>query len=140
MNVKHAYHDLQHAVESLSYATLAVADAVARAQDRSGGSHFSAPAVPYENAARQSSLAAEFACKAALALRGAEPRRSHSVNELCSVLAGRDPLDPLLAVLVPLDGGTKEAHGSFYHDSQYPGPYARAWRGPPARWTRSRPS
>ncbi len=108
VNVNNAYHDLQQAVTSLGYATEAVGKAIALVRGRSGGSYLGDPAVPYGNAASNSSLAAEFACKAALAFRGVEPRRSHSVDELCSAFARRDPLDPLLAVLKPLDGRTRK--------------------------------
>ena len=105
VNVNNAYHDLQQAVTSLGYATEAVGKAIALVRGRSGGSYLGDPAVPYGNAASNSSLAAEFACEAALAFRGVEPRRSHSVDELCSAFARRDPL---LAVLKPLDGRTRK--------------------------------
>ena len=127
MNTEAAYHNLQHAVESLRYTAVAVATAVEQARDpHSIYSYPGGLAVSHDNAASQSSLAAEFACKAALALRGVEPRRSHSVDELCSTLAGSDPCDPLLASLRPLDGRTKKAHESIYFESTYSESLARS--------------
>ncbi len=76
--------------------------------------------------ALHSSNAAEFACKAALALRGIEPRHSHSAAALCADLLANDPLDPLLDGLLPLNGGTREAHVGHYCASQFSEPPERS--------------
>ena len=45
--------------------------------------------------ATRSALGGELLCKAALSMRGVEPRRSHSVAELCKDLEQACPADPL---------------------------------------------
>ena len=126
-NVNHAYHDLLPAIEYLDRAARSVANAVEQARDtHSTCSDSVKRAAQLENAAHDSSVAAEFACKAALALHSVEPRRSHSVDGLCSALAERDPLDPLLAVMRPLDGLTKKAHESVRYDFEDSEPLERS--------------
>ena len=66
------------------------------------------------SAAERSALAGELLCKAVLSLRGVEPRRSHSVAELCEDLERADPADPLLPLLRERDGGTPAAHVGVY--------------------------
>ena len=102
MNTRDAYNNPNQAVKYLDYATRAIAFAFERGD--SGELLFSDSARYYGDAAYDSTVAAGFACKAALAARAVEPRRAHSVDTLCAVLAGQDPSDPLLAVLRPLHG------------------------------------
>ena len=64
--------------------------------------------------AHRSAMAAELLCKAALSLRGVEPRRSHSVADLCEDLAREAPADPLLPALRKCDGLTAETHVAMY--------------------------
>ena len=68
------------------------------------------------DAARRSAMAGELLCKAALSMRGVEPQRSHSVEELCKDLEGAYPADTLLPLLRECDGGTAQAHVSVYAD------------------------
>jgi len=67
-----------------------------------------------------SALAAELACKAVLSMRGVEPRRSHSVAELCADLARAHPADPFLPALRELNGRTATAHVSIYPNRKGP--------------------
>ncbi len=71
-------------------------------------------------AAPDSAMAAELLCKAVLSMRGVEPKRSHSVSELCSLLEDAFPADPLLPLLRDCDGITAEAHVSMYTDRTAP--------------------
>jgi len=66
--------------------------------------------------ARRSAMAGELLCKAVLSMRGVEPRRSHSVAELCEGLEREFPFDPLLPALRECDGLTAKAHVSVYGD------------------------
>lgn len=52
-------------------------------------------------------------------MRGVEPRRSHSVAELCKDLERALPGDPLLPLLRSCDGLTAEAHVSVYADRNF---------------------
>lgn len=70
-------------------------------------------------AARRGSTAGELLCKAVLNMRGVEPRRSHSVAELCKDLDRALPADPLLPLLRSCDGLTAEAHVSVYADRNF---------------------
>ena len=63
-----------------------------------------------------SALAGELLCKAALFLRGVEPRRSHSVEELCRDLERECPGDPLLGILLRCNGKSGRAHLDTYGD------------------------
>ena len=76
--------------------------------------------------AAQSGLAAEFAGKAALALRGLEPHRSHSVADLCADLVRNNRFDPLIDSLEPLNGDTEKAHVAIYLDSDFKEPPERS--------------
>ena len=67
-----------------------------------------------------SALAAELACKAVLSIRGVEPRRSHSVAELCDDLAREHPADPFLPALLELNGRTATAHVGIYPNHEIP--------------------
>ncbi len=62
------------------------------------------------SAARQGAMAGELLCKAVLSMRGVEPRRSHSVAELCDDLERASPRDRLLPLLRGCDGLTEKAH------------------------------
>ncbi len=70
--------------------------------------------------ARQSAMAGELLCKAALSMRGVEPQRSHSVEELCNDLEDACPADPLLPLLRECDGGTAQAHVNVYANLSFP--------------------
>ena len=48
------------------------------------------------------------------------------MDELRSVLARHDPSDPLLNVLRPSDGDTKEAYESIYYESTFSEPLRRS--------------
>lgn len=72
------------------------------------------------SAARQGSKAGELLCKAVLSMRGVEPRRSHSVSELCDDLERASPGDPLLPLLRSCDGLTENAHVSVYPGLDHP--------------------
>ncbi len=63
-------------------------------------------------AAEKGQLAGERLCKAALSLRAVEPKRSHSVAELCEDLERVFPADPLLPVLRACDVTAGKAPGS----------------------------
>ena len=63
-----------------------------------------------------SASAGELLCKAALFLRGVEPRRSHSVEALCGDLERERPADPLLAMLQRCNGKLARAHLNTYGD------------------------
>ncbi len=68
--------------------------------------------------AERSALTGELLCKAAMHIRGLEPRRSHSVAELCDRLEAAFPDDPLLPCLRRCDGQTASAHVSVYEDRE----------------------
>ena len=70
--------------------------------------------------ANQGAMAAALFCKAVLHLRGVEPRRSHSVAELCDDLEAAFQADPLLPLLRKCDGRTVAAHGGMYPDTLEP--------------------
>ncbi len=63
-------------------------------------------------AAEKGQLAGERLCKAALSIRAVEPKRSHSVAELCEDLEREFPADPLLPVLRACDVTAGKAPGS----------------------------
>ena len=69
--------------------------------------------------AERSALAGELLGKAALNMRGVEPRRSHSVAELCDELERECPADPLLPSLRGCDGLTSRAHVNVYTDLDF---------------------
>ncbi len=76
---------------------------------------------PYDaSVATRSALAGELLCKAALSIRGVEPRRSHSVAELCDDLEREFPADLLLPLLRGCDGLTETAHVNVYADLVFP--------------------
>ena len=76
---------------------------------------------PYNaSVSTRSALAGELLCKAALSIRGVEPRRSHSVSELCGDLERDFPADPLLPLLRGCDGLTEAAHVNVYADLEFP--------------------
>ncbi len=64
--------------------------------------------------ARDGAAAGELLCKAALSMRGLEPRRSHLVTELCGDLEDSFPDDPLLPLLGDCGGQTAKAHMNLY--------------------------
>ena len=70
--------------------------------------------------AERSALAGELLCKATLSLRGVEPRRSHSVEELCDDLEREFPSDRLIPLLRDCDGLAEQAHVSVYPDLPFP--------------------
>ena len=63
-----------------------------------------------------SASAGELLCKAALFLRGVEPRRSHSVEELCRDLESEFRSDRLLGILRRCNGKAARAHLDTYGD------------------------
>lgn len=65
-------------------------------------------------------MAGELLCKAALSMRGVEPRRSHCVSDLCDDLERAFPGDPLLPLLRGCDGLAEQAHVSVYPDLNLP--------------------
>ena len=73
--------------------------------------------------AAQTASASEMVRKAVLALRGLEPTRSHSVEELYAVIRHHDPEDPLLPLLERLNGATKAAHTADYFDTKFVEPF-----------------
>ncbi len=68
--------------------------------------------------AERSALAGELLCKAVMKIRGMEPRRSHSMVELCDALEDAFPDDPLLPFLRRCDGQTASAHVSVYDERE----------------------
>ncbi len=63
-------------------------------------------------------LAGELVCKAALYLRGVEPRRSHSVQDLCGELEREFPSDSLLTLLRRCNGRSSRAHLDSYSNHE----------------------
>ncbi len=61
-----------------------------------------------------SAKAGEMLCKAVLHMRGVEPRRSHSVDELCDALEREFPRDRLVDVLRECNGRSEQAHVGGY--------------------------
>lgn len=59
-------------------------------------------------------LVGELLCKSALYLSGVEPRRSHSVQDLCGDLERELPSDGLLAILRRCNGRSSRAHLDSY--------------------------
>ncbi len=62
--------------------------------------------------------AGELLCKAALSMRGLEPKRSHLVTELCDDLEREFPDDPLLPLLRDCDGQTAKARLNIYPEME----------------------
>ena len=63
-----------------------------------------------------SAWAGELLCKCVLHMRGVEPRRSHSVEELCRALESKRANDSLLPWLRSCHGQTSAAHLDRYQD------------------------
>lgn len=70
--------------------------------------------------ARRSAMAGQLLCKAVLSMRGVEPRRSHSVAELCGDLERAFPSDPLPPLLRGCDGLTENAHVNVFPGLRFP--------------------
>ncbi|MDE0103150.1 MAG: hypothetical protein OXN89_12290 [Bryobacterales bacterium] len=68
------------------------------------------------SAAERSAMAGELLCKAVLSLRGVEPKRSHSVMQLCGVIEAAFPRDPLVPLLRECEGTPAEAHVNGHTD------------------------
>lgn len=106
VNIPDAWDLLLQARNRIRLAMTAMADYWELPQAVRGGRE---PTVAVDSA-----MAGELLCKAALSMRGVEPRRSHSVRALCDDLERRFPDDPLLPMLRRCDGLTSEAHVSVY--------------------------
>lgn len=68
-----------------------------------------------------SAWAGELLCKCVLHMRGVEPRRSHSVEELCRALERKRADDSLLPWLRSCDGQSSAAHLDLYQDHKREG-------------------
>ena len=111
MNLRHAWDNLVEAHGEMRRGMDALADYwVLPARLRWG----------YDTAvARHGAMAGELLCKAVMNMRGMEPRRSHSVAELCDAMQREFPGDPLLPLLRDCDGQTEKAHVNVYAEMEF---------------------
>ena len=115
-NIEEARHNL---LESLRWIRDSLASTLDRCALSPSGDVSASTAV-----STRSASAGEMACKAVVALRGLEPTRSHSVEQLCAVIRRHDPDDPLLPLIERLNGATAAVHTAGYFDSRFSEPFS----------------